>query len=220
PERFRRYYSKLVGLLGLVTMPLAVFLGLYSKQIILVALGSKWLPSKPIFEMMAVAAFLRPVISTSGSVMLACGKSRRFFLMGTLISVVLLSCFVLAIPFGTTGIASGYAWALYLPLLPRLYWAFKDTPVTTIGFLNSIAKPLVASMVMGITILIVQQAKWTDNSLIDLVIGAAISPLVYFGTWFAMPGGRSELGKIVADIMFGLNLGPLFRTKQQTETAA
>ena len=78
-QKFRRYYHKLLSILSMFTMPLAVFLAVYAEPFIRVALGQRWIGATPIFQVLAIAALLRPAAATAAGVMLTCGHSRKFF---------------------------------------------------------------------------------------------------------------------------------------------
>lgn len=82
PDRYRQYYKKMVSMLAFVSMPLAVYLGIFSDNIVRLVLGEKWIESAIIFKILALTAFIQPVVSTSGIVMVACGKTKRYFWWG------------------------------------------------------------------------------------------------------------------------------------------
>jgi PST family polysaccharide transporter len=89
PDKYRRYYQKLLSILSLFTMPFVVFLAVYAEPLVRVALGDRWIGATPIFQVLAIAAFIRPAATTAGGVMLTRGYSRRFFWIGLLNSVAL-----------------------------------------------------------------------------------------------------------------------------------
>ena len=118
----------------------------YAEPLVRVALGNRWIGATPIFQVLAIAALLRPAAATAGGVMLTCGHSRRFFWLGLLTSVALVLGFVAGIPWGPVGIAWAQVWSVYLLLVPKLYWSFKRTPISVGLFFSSIARPLAASL--------------------------------------------------------------------------
>jgi len=61
----------------------------YAEPLVRVALGNRWIGATPIFQVLAIAAFIRPAATTAGGVMLTRGYSRRFFWIGLLNSVAL-----------------------------------------------------------------------------------------------------------------------------------
>jgi O-antigen/teichoic acid export membrane protein len=211
PGKYRRYYHKLLSILSLFTMPLVVFLAVYAEPFVRVALGDRWIGATPIFQVLAIAALLRPAATTAGGVMLTCGHSRRFLLLGLITSVALVLFFIAGIPWGPVGIAWAHVWSIYLLLVPKLYWSFKRTPISMGLFFSSIARPLAASLVMGIILLLLRQARLVQGAFGDLCLGVVVSPLVYLGLWMVMPGGRSELRDLIADLSGPFDFFACFR---------
>lgn len=220
PEKYRRYYHKLLSILSLFTMPLVVFLAVYAESFVRVALGARWIEATPIFQVLAIAAVIRPAATTAGGVMLTCGHSRRFLLLGLSTSFALILFFVAGIPWGPVGIAWAHVWSMYLLLVPKLYWSFKRTPISVGLFFSSIARPLAASLVMGLILALVRQARLLQSAFGDLCLGAVIGALVYFGLWMVMPGGRSEFRHLIADLSGSINGFGFLCRKERTKAAA
>jgi polysaccharide transporter, PST family len=133
-------------------------------------------------------------------------------------SVALLLFFLAGIPWGPVGIAWAHVWSSYLLLVPRLYWSFKGTPISMRLFFSSIAKPLAASAVMGIILVLLRQARLVQGAFGELCLGIVASALVYFGLWMVMPGGRSELRDLIADLTGPINFCGFFRRKAASRT--
>jgi PST family polysaccharide transporter len=123
--------------------------------------------------------------------------------------------FVAGIPWGPLGIAWGHVWSVYLLLVPKLYWSFKKTPISVGLFFSSIARPLTASLTMGISLALFRQARLVQSPFEDLCVGAVLGALVYFGFWMVMPGGKSDLSDLIADFS-GPNAFGFLRRKEQT----
>ncbi|MFW5701078.1 MAG: lipopolysaccharide biosynthesis protein, partial [Cyclobacteriaceae bacterium] len=80
--KFRQYYKKFVFILAFFSFPLVVYMGLFAKPLILVVLGDKWIDSAPIFQVLSIAAFIQPVASTRGLVLISLGKTKKYFIWG------------------------------------------------------------------------------------------------------------------------------------------
>jgi O-antigen/teichoic acid export membrane protein len=218
PEKYRRYYRKFLSVLSLLTMPLAVFLAVYAEPLVRVVLGARWIEATPILQLFAIAALIRPAAATPGAVMLSCGHSRRFFWLGLSGAVGLVLFFVGGIHWGPVGIASAYVCSLYLFLVPKLCSSFKRTPITVGLFFSSIARPLSASVVMGIMLALLRQARLVQGAFGELCLGIVVGALVYFGLWMVMPGGRSELRDLIADLSGQIGFRGFFRRKTAGRT--
>ncbi|RCW76036.1 lipopolysaccharide biosynthesis protein [Pseudorhodoferax soli] len=147
PEKFRAYYLKVSFLLALTSMPLVAFLAVAAEQVIGLLLGERWLAAVPIFQALAVTAFIQPVASLRGLVSLASGRSRDYLLLGVINAVVVCAAFVAALPWGPFGVAVGYGVAVYALLYPTLRLAFRQTGIQMGDFWRSIRLPVATSLV-------------------------------------------------------------------------
>lgn len=193
PDRFRRYYLQAILLLAFVTMPLMTFLFVCAEDVIGLVLGKQWFGAVPIFRILAVTAFIQPVETTRGFVMIALGQTRRYLLWGCVTSTAMVLSFAVGLPWGAVGVATAYTAANYLMLFPSLWFCLAETPVSVGAFVSTIARPVVASLVMGAALHVVR------NSVLDLG-GMAVLPVcgilaagVYLGVWLMLPGGARTL---------------------------
>ena len=152
PIRYRRYYIKLVTLLAFITMPLMVFLFVCAHEVIGLLLGSKWSGAINIFKILCITAFIQPVATTWGLVLVSLGQSKRYFALGTVYSIIIVISFIIGLPWGAIGIAVAYAIANYALLIPTLWYCFRRTPVSIRDFFSAILRPAVASLCMGAAI--------------------------------------------------------------------
>lgn len=150
PGQYRNYYMKFISILAFVSMPLVAFLFVCSDQIIGLLLGSQWLGASAIFRILAIAAFIQPVSTTWGLILLSTGKSRRYFRWGVVNSIIISISFGCGLAWGAKGVASAYTIATYLLLYPTLAYAMAESPVKIYDFFISIAKPVLGSLGMGV----------------------------------------------------------------------
>jgi O-antigen/teichoic acid export membrane protein len=193
PERYRSYYVKMLQILAFITFPMVMFLGGFADEIILLVLGPQWTPAAPIFTILAFAAFLQPVDSTSGIVMTTRGLTTRYFRLGSTVAVVLVASFVIGLPWGVTGVALSYTIANYLLHVPCLYWAFHGTPIRMRDFFGALLVPLCAAVIL----LVASKAAFslaTELPLIPALLLASLAGAAAYGlAFFCLPGGRQLL---------------------------
>lgn len=193
PEMYRNYYKKYISILAFISMPLIVYLFICSDQIISLILGDQWLKASPIFKVLSIAAFIQPVSTTWGLVLLSTGKSKRYFYWGVVNAVFTISGFAMGLPWGAKGIAIAFTIVNYALLYPSLRYSFKNTPLKVNDFLISIYKPLISGLVMGGScfVLLLYIQHYTD--LIVLSSCLIFSLLVYLLVLVSFFNGRSEL---------------------------
>lgn len=189
PIRYKRYYTKLIAMLAFITMPLMVFLFLYAEKVILILLGSKWLEATDIFRILCVIAFIQPVATTWGLVLVSLGQSKRYLIWGIINSLFIVTSFIIGVKWGAIGIATAYTIVSYLLLVPTLWFCFRETPVSITDFFSAIYRPLIASISMGIVIFVVR--SYLTNVLELVSIGGSFISgfLTYFIVLLLLPGG-------------------------------
>jgi PST family polysaccharide transporter len=202
PIRYARYYYKLVSILAFITMPLAGFLFVCSENIIRLLLGEKWMDANPIFKILAAAGFIEAVETTWGLTMISLGMGRRYLTIGIFRSVFFVLTFAVGVPWGACGVALSYVISEYLVMVPSLWYSFRDTPVSIVGFLKAVSRPAVASltataiMFLAYKFLLANQPDFT-------VVGACLlmGIVVYLLGVVLMPGGGRVLKNYASYIM-------------------
>ena len=213
PEKYRRYYRKMVTLLSLVTMPLTALVFVQADAVVLLALGPEWTDAVPFFRVFAAVAFLAPAESTIGLVMVTSGLFRRYFVLGLASMSALVLVTVAAIPFGPIGIGAANIVALYLMLFPRLYLGLRGTPVSMRVFFAAIARPAVASLGMAAVLTLMENRGYVQEPLPGLLLAVVTGVVTYVGVLIALPGGRAEVRTLLADITESLNLPRALRPR-------
>jgi hypothetical protein len=92
----------------------------------------------------------------------------------------------------------------YLMMGPRLYYSFKNSPVTIGSFFSAVARPAIASMVMAAALLVVHITLPGLSRYAMLGLNCAVAAVVFMCAWLAMPGGREELLSHFADLRAAL----------------
>jgi O-antigen/teichoic acid export membrane protein len=205
-ERYRRYYRKMLATLSFVTMPVVLYLLVYSRDVVLVVLGERWTETTPIFRILAIAAFISPASHTTLWLLVTCGKTRRFFNLGLVTGLVMLVSFSVGVLWGALGVAYGYLVATYALLVLRLVYSFEGTPVDVRTFFKAIQKPLTASLAMMIVLFVLKIVIVTRISLVQIATSLPIAVLTYLLAWMIISGGKEALREIMSDLMKPLHL--------------
>jgi PST family polysaccharide transporter len=210
PVRYKKYYIKLITMISFITMPLMVFLFVCADEVIDLLLGSKWSGAAGIFKILAIAAFIQPVISLSGLVLVSLGQSKRYFTFGIINSIIIVTSFVLGLPWGAIGVAVGYTIATYVLLAPTLWYCFRRSPISITDFFSAISRPAVASLCMGGAIFPIY--SFLANQPDIVVVGACfvLGLLVYLLVWVLIPGGIQTLREFwsYGSAVFGKKIRP------------
>jgi PST family polysaccharide transporter len=203
--KYRSYYKKYVFILAFFSMPLIATLMIFSKEVILIVLGSHWLESGRIFQILAIAGFIQPVSSSSGLVMISTGQTKKFFIIGCISSLVIVSGFFVGIHWGVIGTAISFVITTYLILVPTLYWSFKKTPLTVSLFFSEISRPFLHTLGMCVLILPAHLLLTTFiPELVAFIILAPTGLLFYYLSWKLFKHTRDKLSSIeeIMDLIF------------------
>jgi O-antigen/teichoic acid export membrane protein len=197
PESYRQYYFQFLFLLSFFSMPIVVFLYITARPIILFLLGPNWVEASTIFKLLAITAFIQPIASTRGMVMLSLGLSTRYFMWGVYNMISVVIAFFIGINYGLTGLAISYAIVNYLILIPSLMYCFKDTPISVNQFFISIIPIAIISISAGIflEILIFYLPEWP--LIISIIIYVLLYGFIYILLFLPLSQTRHKIFNLV-----------------------
>jgi len=193
PEQYRNYYMKYISILAFVSMPLVVFMFVCSDQLIRLLLGPQWLGASDLFKILAIAAFIQPVSTTWGLVLLSTGKSKRYLRWGLVNSVIVVTAFMVGIPWGAKGVAVTYSISTYALLYPTLLYAFMGTPIKISDFIFAVWKPIFGCVGIWCVCSILLRNIGGLADIIVLIISFCVSFVIYFFCLIVVSGGLSDL---------------------------
>jgi PST family polysaccharide transporter len=197
PERYQRYYHRLIFIICFFAFPMTVFMGIYAKELILIVLGPQWLPSVLIFQILSISSLIQPITGTTGLIFISAGKPNQFFKMGLISSITIVSSFIIGVRWGVYGVTVAYAIANYLLLIPVLIYCFKDTPIKFWTFINQLAAPAIHTIAFTCLILLLRfLLKPYLSNLSMLVISFLISVPFYYCSWLLYKNGKGKIQDI------------------------
>jgi O-antigen/teichoic acid export membrane protein len=197
-KRYRDYYNMILSGLSFIAMPLFLYLGLFSENVVRVVLGEKWMQAVPLFRLLAFAALVQILTGTCGFVMVTCGMTRRFFWWGVMNAASLIAAFSIGIFWGPLGVATAYLVASYAMLPVSLWYSFRHTPVSVNEFIRAISLPLQATAVMGLLLLLTLDAVASFSPISQLSITLFLASACYLFAWMFLPGGRQQLNTFIS----------------------
>jgi len=195
PDKYRQYYSKLNSILCFIYMPIVVYLGVFSGLFIKLILGDQWMAAADIFRVLALAAFIQPVLSTCDLVLLSQGRTKKYFIFGCVYTACVVVAVAIGVRWGSMGVAVAYTIINYIVLVPSPWYKLAQSPVSVGLFFRSILSPTIASLFMG-AVLVILSPVIAPLSLIG-AIGASFlaGAAAYGGAWLLAPGGKRLLAE-------------------------
>ena len=157
-QQFRNYYLKALSLLTFVTVPLAVFLFLTSREVIEFVLGPQWAQATGIFQYLAISAIAQPVMNSTGWLYVCSGRTRAMLLWGLVATICVSVAFILGLPHGAERVALYYTGTTVLLLVPGLHYATIGTTISIGDVARTVRDSFISSVIAGATVFGLKQS--------------------------------------------------------------
>jgi hypothetical protein len=123
----------------------------------------------------------------------------------SLIVSATLMLFILAgIHWGPLGIASAHVCTMVVLTLPKLFYSFRQTPVTVRLFLDGIGTASLASGAMVASLLVFRMLVGGDGRILSLISGIGVAGTTYATVLLLLPRCRKDLNTLRSDILAAL----------------
>lgn len=176
-------YLRVVRLLALVGFPLAAFLYFAAPELILTIFGDKWLPSVPVFRILALSVGVQIILSTSGAIFQAADATRMLFWSGLLSSALNVAAILLGIfLFGTLeAVAALIVLSFGVNFVQSFYLLFRLTLHLPWGpFWRQLLSPLLLTVLTCIPLLLLSRWLAGGSLLLSLLCKATAAAAVFF----------------------------------------
>lgn len=208
-REYRNYYNKYLFFLAFISMPVVIFLGIFSDGIITIVLGKQWLEASRVFQILALSAFIQPVAGTRGMVLISMGHSTKYFYWGVFNSIFVIIGFIVGIQFGLHGLAYAYAIVNYALLIPSLSYSFKGTPLSLLDFFKGVFAPAIASLISGAIVYYLDSLELLHvHELVIIILFGLLFVIIYISLFMITSGTR----KHIEDVM---DVGKILLTKMK-----
>ena len=113
-DELKEVYQRVTVIMMSIYFPLMMCLVIISKDLFVVLLTDKWLPSVPMFCVLCVAESLYPLNNMNSAVLKAVGKGRQYFVLNIVNYIVLSISILLTFKFGIIVLLIGYAVSAFI----------------------------------------------------------------------------------------------------------
>jgi PST family polysaccharide transporter len=197
-ERYRRYYLKALKLIAFITMPGVVFMIVMSEETIRFVLSEKWIDAARIFAILGVAAFIQPIMGTTGWLFVSTGRTDRMLRLGLVSALCALAAFFIGLPFGAVGVATAYAACNVIFFVPFYWYSCAKTPVSTLDAFRTLWRPVFASaMAGGVLVALKLLLGGWGADIVRLAGGFGVCAVVYVAASCALAGGLTPISELV-----------------------
>lgn len=208
PERYRRYYERLLLIVGIATIPFGLFVAVYAHEITHIVLGPKWVGAEIFMQIFGIVTIIRPVLHTTGLVLVTTGRSGMMLALSVVHSIALGAFMVVGVYWGAAGVAIAHGVATLVLMWPKLHYSFRGSPVTVGSFFRALCPPFVASFVMVGALLTVRAVFPSEGTFMPIIVGSSVAFASYFLSLFLIPQGRAAIVKLWQDAIFAIRGAP------------
>jgi len=146
-KRFRSYFLKGYSLVLSLTIPITVVCALFANDVILVALGPKWMEAVPIFRLLAPTILIFALIYPVGWLLYSLGLVGRSLKIALVFAPLMIAGYVIGLPYGPKGVALAYSTVMTLWVIPHIAWCVHGTVISLRDILLAVSRPLASSIV-------------------------------------------------------------------------
>ena len=174
-------YLKAVGFIAFLTAPLMAGLFALREPFVHVMLGPKWQASAVILAWLAPVGFIQSLVSTTGTVLMARGRTGLMLRLGMLGAALQVGAFIIGARWGIEGVTAAYLAANILNAIPALYFSARIIDIGLGALMRCIAPAVAASIFMAGVVITLEKTvtAWVPNPLLSFLILVAIGVATY-----------------------------------------
>lgn len=193
PERYRDAYLRVLRMLCLLSMPGAAFMVGCAGWLIPFVLGPHWTDAAPIFAVLSVLGFLRPLEGSNWWLFVTQDRAQEGLRWSMVAALIAAAAVVVGLPWGALGVATAVTLAS-VARLPMLVWyVTRKGAVRASDVYATLATPAFAAGVALAALFALGPRIEHLPSLAALAAGLATTGVVFFGVLAALPAGRRAL---------------------------
>jgi PST family polysaccharide transporter len=200
-ERCRAAYTRACSLVALVTFPLMLGLAVTAGPFVRVLLGDRWMPVAALLIVFGPLGAAQSIYTTTGLIYNTTGRTDIQFRWSILASAIYVLSFVLGSRWGILGVASCYAVAWTVLMVPSFLIPFRLIGLSGAKFLQALWPTISYSLAMMIAAAAWRVALWrvgVKNAAIELVTTVLVGASLYVALLFwRRPPVLSELKNVV-----------------------
>ena len=147
PSRLKSYFLKGYSLVLSLTVPITFTCALFADDMIFVFLGPKWKSAAVVFRLLAPTTLAFAIVNPLGWLLNALGLVGRGLKIALALGPVMITGYVMGLPYGPRGVAFAYSAVMMLCVIPLIAWATHGTVISLRDILRVVSRPLLSGIV-------------------------------------------------------------------------
>jgi PST family polysaccharide transporter len=216
PARVRRHLVSSLGMIAFIGMAMGADLTLVGKDVVRLVLGSKWAESGRIFQLFGPGIGVMLLYSTIGWIHVSMGKPERWFRWMLVEATATGLSFLVALPWGPTGIAVAWSVSYWILLVPAFWYAGRPINFGPSLLLGAVWKYALAALVAGCSIFMLRRLTFSGSpgslfhTFEEIVLISVAFSILYLGAIILLHRGFLPLRQL-KDLL--RELAPASRTR-------
>lgn len=181
PLRMKRTFLKSYSLFLAVALPVTIWFAAFADDVIAVFLGPKWVGTEVILRALAPSIVIFALINPLAWLGIALGIVRRSLNVAIVLALVVISSYLIGLPYGPTGVAIAYSTAMVVWAVPHIAWFIHGTIIRLLDIVDAACAPMVSggtSAIAGFGAHVLC-LHWTP--LARLLVEVSVATFVYAG---------------------------------------
>jgi O-antigen/teichoic acid export membrane protein len=204
PVRLRSYFLKGFSLVLGLTLPVTIACALFADDMVFVLLGPGWEDAAAIVRLLAPTIAIFAIINPLGWLIFSMGLVARGVKAGPVLAMIMITGYVIGLPYGPRGVALAYSAVLTLWVIPHILWCVHGTPISLRDVVLAVSRPMCSAILAAVVALGVRLICGSFVSPFPrLVLETAVLLFAFFGLLLFAAGQKS----LYMDLFRGLK-GP------------
>jgi PST family polysaccharide transporter len=192
PVRLRSYFLKGFSVVLGLTLPVTIACALFADDVVFVLLGPGWEDAAAIVRLLAPTIAIFAIITPLGWLIFSIGLVARGVKAGPILAVIMITGYVIGLPYGPRGVALAYSAVLTLWVIPHILWCVHGTPISLRDVLLAVSRPLCSAILAAAPSLAVRLICGSFVSPFPrLVLETAVLLATFFGLLLFAAGQKS-----------------------------
>jgi PST family polysaccharide transporter len=191
-------YEKVVKLLAFIGAPLTAYLFFCSRELMLIIFGDQWIPSVPVFSILALSVGVQVVLSSSGSIYQAAGDTRSLFICGLFSATLNVAGIVAGVCYW--GTLNAVAWCIVVTFtinfvqcyFQMYHFTFKRN---IMHFVKQLVSPIILGGVSALVLWPVDIFTIDYNIILSFIVKSIVE-LIIFVAYIQLSGEFDLIGEV------------------------
>lgn len=174
PIKLRRYFLLLTEAISYLTFPMSFGLALTADDLVLFALGDKWVAVILPLRILCVYVAMNTGQVLLAHVLMWTGRFREIMWLTLFCVVVLPTCFYIGIPYGIPGVAWGWVIGFPLSVIPAFILVFRLLNISWRTYGEALRPAVTACLIMTALVLLMRPVlpeSWPHVSRLAIQVG-------------------------------------------------